>query len=278
MRYAISIPNIGNEFANPHFAAELALEAEIAGWDGFFVWDHIGADWNWQISDPWIMLAAIAVRTTRLILGPMVTPLPRRRPWKVAREAVTLDHLSHGRLCLGVGIGTDAENEYSCFGESSDDKLHGAMLDEGLAVLDGLWRGTPFSYVGQHYHITNAHFLPTPLQQPRIPIWVAGIWPRKRPFRRAALWDGVVPLGRDGALTPDDIRALRAYIQQHQTDDRPFDVLHSGETAGNNRAGDAEVTAAYAAAGVTWWIESLTNWRASIDEQRERVRRGPPCL
>lgn len=278
MRYAISIPNIGDAFGDPRFAADLAVEAEAAGWDGFFVWDHIGADWAWVVSDPWVTLAAIAVRTTSLIIGTGVTPLPRRRPWKVARETVTLDRLAGGRVRLGVGIGTDAEHEYSCFDERGDDKLHGAMLDEGLDVLTGLWSGEPFSYQGAHYRITNAVFLPTPVQQPRIPIWVAGLWPNKKPFRRAAQWDGVWPIGRDGPMTPDDIRAMLGYIGRHRADDRAFDVVFGGETLGTDRAADAAKVAAYAEAGVTWWVEGLSNWRGSIADQRQRLRQGPPRL
>src|SRR5438874_5033871 len=146
------------------------------------------------MADPWVALTAMAMATSHIKLGPIVTPLPQRRPWKLARECVTLDHLSQGRLILGVGLGSDSFfKEYSTYGESPDDKLHGAMLDEGLAVLTGLWRGEPFTHHGAHYTVDGAHFLPRPLQQPRIPIWLAGIWPHPRPFRRAAKWDGVVP-------------------------------------------------------------------------------------
>jgi alkanesulfonate monooxygenase SsuD/methylene tetrahydromethanopterin reductase-like flavin-dependent oxidoreductase (luciferase family) len=186
MQFAVDIPNIG-DFADPHTVAELAHEAEECGWDGFFLWDHIGADWPVPLTDPWVLLAAVALRTSRVRLGPMVTPLPRRRPWKLAREAVTLDHLLRGRLILGVGIG--GGGEYSCFGELDDARAHGAMLDEGLTVLQGLWSGEPFSFSGAHYQIHGAHFLPRPAQA-QIPVWVAGIWPNKPPFRRAARWDG----------------------------------------------------------------------------------------
>ena len=218
------------------------------------------------------------MRTTRLIIGTGVTSLPRRRPWKVARETVTLDRLAGGRTRLGVGIGTDAEHEYSCFDERGDDKLHGAMLDEGLDVLTGLWSGESFSYQGQHYRITNALFLPKPVQQPRIPIWVAGLWPNKKPSQRAARWDGVWPIGRDVPLTPDDIREMLAYIQQGRTAGGAFDVVFGGETSGTDRAADAAKVAAYADAGVTWWVEGLSNWRGSIEDQRRRVQQGPPKL
>lgn len=118
MFFAIDTPNFG-DYSEPRLLAELAKEAEDAGWDGFFLWDHIGADWPLPVADPWIALAAMAMTTRRIKLGPLVTPLPRRRPWKLARETATLDHLSHGRLILGVGIGSDRAHEYSCFAETT---------------------------------------------------------------------------------------------------------------------------------------------------------------
>lgn len=166
----------------------------------------------------------MAMTTKRITLGTLVTPLPRRRPWKLARETVTLDHLSHGRLILGVGIGSDSEREYSCFGETGGDRLHGAMLDERLDVLVGLWSGTPFSYNGKYYSIQQAHFLPPPVQSPRIPIWVADVWPHKRPLHRAAAWDGIVPFAVDRALTPDEIQSIVSYTKERRASAEPFDV------------------------------------------------------
>ena len=276
MQYGLSIPNIGTEFADPRRVAALAHEAEAAGWDGFFVWDHIGANWPWPVADPWVMLAAIALHTTHLRLGPLVTPLPRRRPWKVAREAVTLDHLSDGRLIFGAGIGSDSEQEYSCYGEPNDPRLHGAMLDEALTILTGLWSGQPFTFVGAHYQIHAAHFLPPPVQQPRIPIWIAGLWPNKQPFRRAARWDGVCPIGRDAPLQPEDVGQMVSYLHQQRDAAVPFDITCGGQTAGTDPVRDAERVAQYAEAGITWWIEDLNNWRGPFDEQHARLRRGPP--
>ncbi len=276
MQFAINTPNF-DWYSDPRLIAELAHEAEDCGWDGFFLWDHIGAAWPAPIGDPWIMLAAMAMRTTRIKLGPIVTPLPRRRPWKLAKEAVTLDHLSGGRLVLGVGIGSDSGQEYSCYGESTDDRLHAAMLDEGLAVLTGLWSGEPFSFSGTHYQIHEARFQPLPVQQPRIPIWVAGVWPHHKPFRRAAAWDGVCPLADGRTLTPDDYLALTAYIQQHRTGAKPFAVLAAGQTSGTDHAQDAATVGAFAAAGATWWQESF-DWNHSEDQVRARIRQGPPRL
>ena len=189
MRFGLYIPCYG-DYADPHRMSELARQAEEAGWDGLFISDHLQFQWltpsPQPVGDPWILLTAMAMSTQRIRLGILVTPLARRRPWKLAREAVTLDHLSAGRLILGVGIGGDWLGEYSAFGEPADDHLHGEQLDEGLQVVAGLWSGAPFSFHGAHYHIRDVQFLPPPVQQPRIPIWIAGGWPRKRPFRRAA--------------------------------------------------------------------------------------------
>jgi alkanesulfonate monooxygenase SsuD/methylene tetrahydromethanopterin reductase-like flavin-dependent oxidoreductase (luciferase family) len=281
MRFAIHIPIMGPDYSDARYVAALAREAEEAGWDGFFLWDHIGADWPVPIGDPWVMLAAIALSTSRIKLGPMVTPLPRRRPWKLAREAVAIDLLSNGRLILGVGIGADSAREYSCYGEPADDKLHAEMLDEGLDILLGLWSGEPFSYAGKHYRIQNARFLPKPAQPAGIPIWVAGNWPNRRPFRRAARWQGAFPL-RSGQrlteqMTVDEIRELLAYVRERRAGDKPFDIAHGGILSGD-AAADAALAAAYADAGVTWWLENV-NWdRGPLEAQRELIRRGPPAM
>jgi alkanesulfonate monooxygenase SsuD/methylene tetrahydromethanopterin reductase-like flavin-dependent oxidoreductase (luciferase family) len=276
MRFAVDTPNFG-DFSDVRVVADLAREAENAGWDGFFLWDHIGASWGVPIADPWIELAAMAMVTRRIKLGPLVTPLPRRRPAKLAREAVTLDHLSDGRLILGVGIGSDSGAEFSTFGESPDDTLHAAMLDEGLDVLMGLWSGEPFSYAGTHYTIRDAKFEPRPVQQPRIPIWVAGVWPHKKPFRRAARWDGVCPLHTAGQPTPAHIRELVAYMHAQRGDDTPFDVVVGGKSFEQAPDQRAQTLRAYAEAGATWWLESF-DWNNPVDQARAVIRQGPPRL
>ena len=279
------MPNY-EEYSDPRAIAEMAYEAEQAGWDGFFVWDHMlfVKQWMPAIADPWILLTAAAMRTERIKLGPMVTPVPRRRPWKLARETVTLDHLSGGRLILGVGLGWPPDADFATFGEDPDNRVRAGKLDEGLDILAGLWTGELFSYQGTHYQVTEARFLPTPLQQPRIPIWVAGFWPHKAPFRRAARWDGIFPLtvsgepGREDIqpTSPDGLATMVAYVREHRTGAAPFDVVLGGETPGDDPAAGAAIVAPYAAAGLTWWVEGLSDWRGSFAAMRARLRQGPP--
>ncbi len=173
MRYAISVPNYG-DFADPSVTIALARDIEAAGWDAFFLWDHVLVRNGNVVADPWTLLAAIAVSTERIRLGTMVTPLPRRRPWQVVRQIVTLDHLSGGRAVLGVGIGYPPKLEYEVFGESGDERVRAELLDEGLDVVTGLMSGRPFSFDGRHYHLDGVEFAPQPVQRPRVPIWVAG--------------------------------------------------------------------------------------------------------
>lgn len=278
MRFGINVPNFG-AMGDARLLSELAREAEESGWDGFFLWDHIGADWGAgnTFADPWIALTAIAMTTSKITLGTVVTPLPRRRPWKVAREAVTLDHLSGGRLILGVGIGSDSGQEFSCYGESPDDKLHGAMLDEALDVMTGLWSGELFSFDGAHYHISGARYLPTPVQRPRIPIWVAAVWPNKKPMRRAARWDGLAPLIGNRTMSPHELREAMAYLRPLLAPDKPFDVLAYGGTPGKDDTAEVEKVSAYRDAGATWWQECMAP-DDSVDYVRDRIRRGPPRL
>ena len=278
MRYAIDLPNFG-PYANPRTLADLARETEDAGWDGFFIWDHIQVGWPDTVGDPWIALTAIACATSRIVIGPMVTPLARRRPAKVARESVSLDHLSNGRLILGVGLGTDFFGEFAKLDEAAnDDRTRAAMLDEALAILLGLWTGEEFSFEGLHHKIEKTTFLPKPLQSPRIPIWTAGTWPRKRPFRRAALFDGVFPTGADieRPLTPDEIRAIVAFIRDNRKTSAPFDVVADGSTLGDSHDQDREIIAPYEQAGAKWWVEGFLPWKTGFDAVRARIRKGPP--
>lgn len=275
VRYAVSVPNIGDL----DVLLELGAETEAAGWDGFFLWDHIRfmKEVPVPVFDPWIALKAIADRTERIRLGPMVTPVARRRPWKLARETVTLDHLSRGRLILGVGLGFPPDAEFELLGEDPDERVRASKLDEGLEVLIRLWSGEPFDFEGRYHHVRETQFLPTPLQRPRIPVWVAGTWPGRAPFRRAAKWDGVFPqgLGADGQMVPLDATAypqMLAYVRAHRPGGEPFDVVAAGVANG-----DRAIVAPFEDAGATWWFESdegYPNWQ---ERMLERIRSGPPC-
>lgn len=277
MRFAINLPAF-NALADARELADLAREAEDAGWDGFFLWDHLQTEPNGAVADPWVALTAIAMRTERIRIGALVTPLPRRRPWKFARETTTLDRLSRGRLIAGVGIGGDFWREYSAFGEAADDKAHGAILDEALDVVTGLWSGEPFSYEGQHYKVRNVRFLPTPAQTPRIPIWVASVWPNKAPLRRAARWDGLCPIHWDGRpIEPDEVREMLAYIKQHRTSSDPFDVVLAGYVGNEPTDIAAAKLHRLAEAGVTWWQEGFLP-TDTPELVRARIRQGPPQL
>ncbi len=276
MQYALYLPNDGAEYS-ARTLADLAGEAEQAGWDGFFLWDHIISEAQGvPLVDVWVALSAIAMTTTRLRLGTTVTPLPRRRPWKLARETVTLDHLSNGRLTLGVGLGVPPE--FEPFGEESDNKVRAARLDEGLEILTGLWKGQPFEHHGQAYQVEKTVFRPACLQQPRIPIWVAGWWPTKAPFRRAARWDGVIPLKQSGdnLLTPQEVVEVLDFIHGERTSHAPFDFAIINWTDPSDPKAAAEKAISYAAAGATWWLESLYIFHDSLEQLRWRIRMGPP--
>lgn len=285
MRYAVNVP-IFDGYADPRVVAALAVAAEEAGWDGLFVADHLLTDFGivLPIGDAWITLAAVAASTERLRIGPMVTPLPRRRPWKVARETVALDILSGGRLTLGVGIGYPPEADFERFGEDGRTTVRAAKLDEALHVIEGLWTGAEFAHRGTHYTVRQTTFQPRPVQTPRIPVWVGGVWPRPRPFRRAARWDGVVPMGEGLFYTemmkPQEIRAVAAFVADHRESDEPFDLVHWGVTPHGAAGG---VMDDYAEAGATWWLETLDPWSNGwagtgpwpLDRMTERVLRGP---
>ena len=274
MKYGLDVATIGELF-NPKILAELASEAEDAGWDGFFLWDcfHAYSNRLVEATDPWIALSAIAMVTKRIRIGTMVTPLARRRPWKLARETVALDHLSNGRLVLGIGLGFRPE-DFSNFGEDADPRVRGEKLDEALEVLIGLWSGERFSYHGKYYRVEDVQFLPKPVQSPRIPIWVAGFWPNRRPFRRAAKWDGVYP-GAEGTLKPWDLKTILAYIRRHREPSKPFDVLVFGYTPNDPEKG-ARIVDPYIEAGATWWAEGTDYEHRTVKGFRERIRSGPP--
>jgi len=273
MRFGVHLPNFG-PVGDPQTLASLAAQAEAAGWDGFFLWDHILGDPQWRepMVDPWIALAAVATATRRIRLGALVTAVPRRRPWHLARETTTLDHLSGGRLVVGVGLGFPASAEFEHFGEDGDVRHRARLLDEGLAVLSGLWSGEPFAFDGVEYQIRETVFVPTPIQRPRPPVWVAAHWPNRAPLRRAARWDGVFPEHTDGnRLSPSELAELLDYVGQHRETASPFDAVIGGRSAD---LGATEL-AAYAAAGLTWWLEGIRP-NDLLSDVRERIAAGPP--
>jgi alkanesulfonate monooxygenase SsuD/methylene tetrahydromethanopterin reductase-like flavin-dependent oxidoreductase (luciferase family) len=218
------------ELADPRRVAALAARAEERGWDGFFVWDHLHYEAPVrEIADPWITLSAVASATGRVRLGPMVTPPARRRVQKLTREAVTLDHLSGGRLVLGLGLGSDRYGELSPYGDETDAKRRAVLLDDALERLSSFWAG---------------ELAPPPLQRPRIPIWLAARWPNRRPLRRAARWDGVFPVNLPG---PDALAELVAEIRaQRDPAAGRFDVAVSNPPGTD--------PAPWEAAGATWCL------------------------
>jgi hypothetical protein len=279
VKYGFVLP-----YGDARTAADFAYEAEAAGWDGFFVWEPV---WG---HDAWVLLTAAAMRTERIRLGTMLTPLSRMRPWKLASEAATLDNLSNGRVILTVGLGY-VPSGFEAFGEVTDRKTRAELLDEGLDIITGLWRGQPFNYAGKHYKVKEInHFSPPPpVQQPRIPIWVVGVWPRRKSMRRALRYDGLLPAKMNDSVgrievIPDDIQAIKSFIDEHRTQASSFDIVMEGQTfqtPGVDPEQAASIVRPWAEAGTTWWIEGL--WDALYDPSkiyavRERIQQGPPRL
>jgi hypothetical protein len=232
--------------------------------------------------DPWVVMAAMAMETERVRLGAIVTPPSRRRPWKLAREAMTLDRLSNGRLILPVGLGALDDSGFANVGEPTDARIRAEMLDESLAIIDGLWSGEPFGFEGRHYRFGPMTFRPTPVQRPRIPVWVIGAWPHERSMRRTLRWDGIYVQAQDAeakpASGPEPLRDVLAYIARERPSelaDRPFDVVVEGTTPVDDPIEAARVAGAHADAGATWWIEA--DWtNSSVDAMRRRIAAGPP--
>lgn len=266
LRSALWLP-LFDDLADPAVVARLAAEAEERGWHGVFVWDHL----RWpapvrQVADPWITLAAIATATERVRLGPMVTPLPRRRPAKVARETATLDRLSGGRLTLGVGLGgSRAGGDLARTGEQLDDRARGQMLDESLEILAAAWSGEPVHHRGAHYAVDGIQFLPRPVQQPGVPVWAAGYPGNIRPLRRAARYDGFFPVDLEH---PDQLAAIVTAIAGLREDPAvPYDIAVG-------LAPDID-PAPYARAGATWWLPEFDPDTLSMDRVRGVLRDGP---
>ncbi|UCH32276.1 MAG: LLM class flavin-dependent oxidoreductase [Candidatus Bathyarchaeota archaeon] len=285
MKFGISISNLGI-YSDFDGLIALAQDAEEAGWNGIFPWDHVlhkpRADL--RVIDPWIALAAIAANTKKIILGPMITPLARRRPWKVARESVSLDHLSKGRLVLGVGLGSVVNQDFKRFGEACTNATRRTKLDESLQILQGLWKGEPFRFSGKHYSIEDGTtFLPRPYRnRERIPIWVGGgKWPwRKQPFHRAAKFEGTFPefTHNNGDIVAEYFENIAKYIEQYRKHLDGFDFVTLGK-APQRKAKLKEYFAPILKSGrITWWVERVYNWKGPLEQIRRRIREGPPDI
>jgi alkanesulfonate monooxygenase SsuD/methylene tetrahydromethanopterin reductase-like flavin-dependent oxidoreductase (luciferase family) len=257
---------IFDALSEPAVVARLAAEAEEAGWDGVFVWDHISYRAPVRaVADPWVTLAAVATATSRIRIGPMVTPLPRRRPVVLARQIASLDQLSGGRLVLGVGTGGDGAGELSATGEELSDRVRGAMLDEGLAILRAAWTGERVDHHGDHYVVDGLTLLPTPAQPGGPPVWVAARYGNPKPLRRAAQHDGVFPIEVD---SPDQLAEVVADVQQLRGGSTSaYDVVVGGPPGTD--------PAPYEAAGATWWTVSFSPYDLSVDDVRGVLRDGP---
>jgi len=289
MRFSINIPNFG-DFADPRTVARVAIEAENAGWDGLFVWDHVVHDKHARrgqpFGDPWILLAAAALATSRLRLGTLLTPVARRRPEQLARQVATLDLVSGGRMIFAAGLGGPIEDEFGSFGDTTDPMVLAERLDESLGLLVRYWSGEPVNHRGRHYQVTDVTLLPATVQRPHPPIWIGGIWPHRRPMRRAARFDGAVPLfttARHGHVPPvDQVRDLVAYVLQHREDraGRHFEFVLGGRSPTDPQQARALI-APLADAGATWWDERQL--QSSDDLHRltpvlHRIHAGPPVL
>ncbi|MEU8119075.1 LLM class flavin-dependent oxidoreductase [Spirillospora sp. NPDC049024] len=282
MRYSINIPNFG-DFADPRTVARVAEAAEQAGWDGLFVWDHVVhvRSARKSFGDPWMLLTAAALATSRIRLGTLVTPVPRRRPQQLARQVATLDVLSGGRVVFAAGLGGPVADEYGAFGEPTDPAVLAERLDEGLGLLERYWSGEPVTHHGRHYQAEDVALLPATAQRPRPPVWIAGFWPNRRPMRRAARWDGAVPLFGPGshgrAPAVEDVRDLVDYVRRQREGDGPFEIVVGGASPADAR----DVVGPLHDAGATWWDERRligTEDNERLAPVLRRIEQGPPKL
>lgn len=275
MKYGVALP-----YVDARSAANLALLAEETGWEGVFMGDAIWC------TDPMIALTAAAMLTSRIRLGVMVIPVPLRRPWKIASESAALDNLSGGRLILGLATGAVWMGWHAFPDEVTDTRARAEMLDETIDILSLLYRGKQFDYDGEHYHLRlsqldEQYYPPPPIQQPRIPLWVAGAWPRRKSMQRILKCDGLLPLkmnpdGQFEEVLPADISEMKAYVDANRSLDTPFDIIVEGKTAGMEGDLLLEKLTPWIEAGATWWIEGM--WGDSQEAVSERLRQGPPDI
>ena len=271
VRYGIYLPPFG-PFGDPAILVDLAVRAEAAGWDGVFVWDHLVSG-AMPIADPWTTLAAIAQATMHLRLGPMVTPLARRRPWVVARHASTVSRLSAGRLILGAGLGSDESGDFSRFGEPGSPRERSAMLDEALQILRAMWSGQPCHHDGTQYQVTLEQSVPEPHP---IPVWVASTTAHPRVIHRAAACDGIFPNPAGPTLVPEQLAGILAEVHRAGVPaGRPFDAAVAGNASPVWKEPATADLRGLAQAGMTWWMESLIHFDP-LDLSLEVVDAGPP--
>lgn len=278
--YLANSPGYCGELATPSNLVEYAVAAEEAGWDGVFMADAIGNEQAERFIDPWTTLSGIATQTERIRLGTWISPVPRRQPWQLAHELATLDELSDGRVILGAGLG--AQHNYDAVGMEDTMAERGDRYDEALEVIVGLWEGEPYSYDGDYYTIDELQLPVTPVQTPRIPILMGCWWPNKKPFHRAAKWDGIMPAapsfwggkgvqGEPVTGTPaEEIRDITAYYRG-VTDEPgevlvPIDVPEAGP-------GFQDVCLEN---GATWLLTVSAIGSDSHEQNLETIREGPP--
>ncbi len=273
MKYGFVLPG-----GDAQTGGDMAKAAESAGWDGFFVWEPI-----WGI-DAWVTLAVAAMRTEKIRLGTMISPLSRMRPWKLASEALTVDRLSKGRVIVSVGLGA-VDTGFKEFGEETDRKTRAELVDESLEIITGLWHGQPFNYSGKHYRIRETKFMlpPPPIQKPRIPIWIVGAWPKGKSLRRALKYDGILPtiVQSDGSLARpriEDIRNITKFVRAKGSVKKRFDIVVEAEQSNNPQKQASE----FAKAGATWWIDSMWSQTDKMFTRKGRgkvlkkIKQGPP--
>jgi len=273
MKYGIALP-----FTEARKVADAAKIAEEAGWDGLYLGDAIWC------SDPMIALAAAAMTTQRIRLGTMITPMPLRIPWKLASESAALDNLSGGRMTLALATGAVWMGWHAFPDEVTDTRARAEMLDEGIDILTLLFKGKQFDYDGKHYHLKltqmeEMHYPQKPVQQPRIPLWVVGAWPRKKSMQRTLKCDGLLPAkmnseGKFEDVKPADLREMKAFIDANRTLTTPFDLVIEGKTGEMSPAQQTDTLCEWEEAGATWWIEGL--WGLPEAQVMDRLRQGPP--
>jgi alkanesulfonate monooxygenase SsuD/methylene tetrahydromethanopterin reductase-like flavin-dependent oxidoreductase (luciferase family) len=259
----------------------LARAADDAGWDGVFTFDAIHVGDDVEIHDPFALLAAFAVATSHVRLGAIVHPLARRKPWEVARQATTIDRLSAGRLVLPVGLGAVEDAGFGRVGDVTDRRIRAERLDESLEILTGLWHGEPFGYQGRHYRFEPMAFRPTPVQRPRVPIWVVGLWGSERSMRRVVRYDGYLPNlpsdqgGPEAEVAPKTVRSMRDWLDQ-RGGNHPIDLVIDGKTSATDPAAATDRVSLLAEAGATWWIETDWTTMGDVDALHARIDAGPP--